>query len=127
MCDSQAQALMLTECNAQPVLLNNRTCSTSSRPVNGTGVLLVGNLCHDVITLKTGERKHALGGSVAYIAGILEASGIIIHIVSKVGRDFKYWDYFRGRSWGPTVVEDASTTEFFADFSSSTSTTTRVC
>ena len=109
---------MPTQWQAEPVSLDSPPVSTCGFPVDG--VLLVGNLCHDVITLKTGERKHALGGSVAYIAGILEASGISIHVVSKVGGNFKYWDHLRGRIWGPTTVEHDSTTEFYADFSSST-------
>ncbi|GJP50408.1 hypothetical protein CLOM_g9531 [Closterium sp. NIES-68] len=96
-------------------------------------VLLVGNLCHDVITLKSGKTVEALGGSVAYISRVLDAVGMSSRSVAKVGSDFKYWDAL-GPNCRPVLVEGneserggsngggsvaAKTTEFFADFTGS--------
>ncbi|CAI5515936.1 unnamed protein product [Closterium sp. Naga37s-1] len=105
--------------------------SVSPRPPR---VLLVGNLCHDVITLKSGKTVEAFGGSVAYISRVLDAVGVTSQSVAKFGSDFKYWDALgpncrpvvvggdeseRRGSNGPAGTAAAKTTEFFADFTGS--------
>ncbi|CAI5492032.1 unnamed protein product [Closterium sp. Naga37s-1] len=105
--------------------------SVSPRPPR---VLLVGNLCHDAITLKSGKTVEALGGSVAYISRVLDAVGVTSQSVAKVGSDFKYCDALgpncrpvvvggdeseRRGSNGPAGTAAAKTTKFFADFTGS--------
>ncbi len=85
----------------------------SSQSQQRRDVLVVGNYCHDVLVHGPGRETHALGGSSAYIASVLDAVGVDYAVVSVVGEDFRYGDQVRQ---APRMVPGSRTTRFTADF-----------
>lgn len=57
--------------------------------MNDVDLILVGHYTHDRVILPDGEYER-LGGPPAYMAPFLKAAGVVFHVVSKVGRDFRY-------------------------------------
>ncbi|KAL2621607.1 hypothetical protein R1flu_001812 [Riccia fluitans] len=94
-------------------LSEDKLCNGDIKPECSSPALIVGHYCHDKITLPGGRRVDALGGSVSYITNVFEALGVFAVVVSKVGQDFIYGSMLK---YPPLVVENQSTTEFFADF-----------
>jgi hypothetical protein len=58
-------------------------------------LVILGYLLHDVLRME-GERRELLGGSAAYAGIFLSRLGRKVGIVTKVGRDFKYWKEMEG-------------------------------
>ncbi|RLJ07477.1 MAG: hypothetical protein DRP12_02130 [Candidatus Aenigmatarchaeota archaeon] len=54
-------------------------------------LVVVGYLLHDIIEI-SGKRREALGGPAAYTSLAASLLGLKVGIVTKVGKDFKYWD-----------------------------------
>jgi 1D-myo-inositol 3-kinase len=72
-------------------------------------ILVVGHYCHDTL-LRNESVHHALGGSAAYAAAVLDAVGEPCQVLAKVGADFRY-----AVAHAPTVVA-GSTTAFVDDY-----------
>lgn len=81
-------------------------------------ILVVGHYSHDILILKDGKKKYVLGGPPSYISSILVPLAIDFDVVSKVGRDFKYWRKLKelGIKRKP-ILTDKPTTTFLHDYS----------
>ena len=71
-------------------------------------ILTVGNYCHDTL-LRADGAVDVLGGSTAYVSQALRAAKMNFHSVSKVGKDFRYFDQI---CTSPQVSENALTAHF---------------
>ncbi|QQR45270.1 carbohydrate kinase [Myxococcus xanthus] len=76
-------------------------------------VLVVGSYCHDLLRHSPGRETHALGGSAAYIASVLDAMELEYAVAAVAGEDFRYVDQVR---YPPRIVPGTRTTQFIADF-----------
>lgn len=76
-------------------------------------VLVVGSYCHDLLRHGPGRETHALGGSAAYIASVLDAMGLEYAVAAVAGEDFRYADQVR---YPPRIVPGTRTTQFIANF-----------
>lgn len=75
-------------------------------------LLVVGNYCHDLLRHGPGRETHALGGSSAYIASVLEAMGVDYAVAAVAGEDFRYAGHVRHP---PRIVPGTRTTQFIAE------------
>jgi len=85
--------------------------------MNGTAIadiLAAGHCCHDTLLPPDGSKHEALGGSVVYIASVLEPLGADLAVITKVGDDFRYPDRVRfetpraGGALTTACVDDSS-------------------
>ena len=72
-------------------------------------VLVVGHYSHDILSSERYGNRHSLGGSAAYISAVFAPLDVAYAVVSKTGRDFKYFDQVEQ---APLVCDSASTTTF---------------
>lgn len=75
-------------------------------------LLVVGNYCHDLLRHGPRRETHALGGSSAYIASVLEAMGVDYAVAAVAGEDFRYTGHVRHP---PRIVPGTRTTQFIAE------------
>lgn len=76
-------------------------------------VLIVGNYCHDVLIQNGTVVAETLGGAASFISNVLDSSSVSCHLISKVGRDFKY---HHDVAHPPIVAPAKETTVFEAYF-----------
>jgi 1D-myo-inositol 3-kinase len=76
-------------------------------------VLLVGHYCHDTVIAPDGTPRFLLGGASAHASAVLAPLGVDLHVVAKVGDDFRYHDSV---ARPPLVVHGARTTAFVDDY-----------
>ncbi|MBS2022851.1 MAG: carbohydrate kinase [Deltaproteobacteria bacterium] len=80
-----------------------------------TGILVVGNYCHDTLLASDGREHHVLGGSAAYIGSVLRALAIDFRVLAKVGADFRH---VADAPAAPLVIESERTCAFVDDYRS---------
>src|SRR5882762_6273545 len=89
------------------------TTSTTRHPRPVREVLLVGHYCHDTVIAKGGTVRLLLGGASAHASAVLAPLGVDLHVVAKVGDDFRYHDSV---ARPPLVVHGTPTTAFVDDY-----------
>lgn len=60
-----------------------------TRPGGAVDLLVAGSYCHDLLRRPEGD-VHTLGGSAAYVSGVLTQVGVAHRVASVVGEDFRY-------------------------------------
>ncbi len=77
-------------------------------------ILLAGNYCHDTLIRNDGTFE-LLGGSTAYISKALEAAQARYQVVSKVGKDFRYFKEVSKNSATIAIISGDRPTTHFRD------------